>query len=148
MTDEAGQQAFRRSPALAVMSMFWAILLGIVGGSNLSAGLVAAFCLAGAVVLFVNAWWCWKTPYVRVNGGGLTAYPSIVSRPRAVAWAAVARVETRSDGRLYLVGHDDAGMSLRMKTVIENQRNTLVEEVQRLSGRRLRIAPTKAARLH
>ena len=89
-----------------------------------------------------------RTPYVRLNDGGLTTYPSMVSRPRTVAWAAVAHVETRSDGRLYLSGPDEARMSVRMKTVTENQRIALVEEVQRLSGRRLRVVPAKPPRLH
>jgi hypothetical protein len=72
----------------------------------------------------------------------------MVSRPRTVAWAAVAHVETRSDGRLYLSGPDEARMSVRMKTVTENRRIALVEEVQRLSGRRLRVVPAKPPRLH
>ena len=147
MAKEADERAFKRSPALAGVSLLWGVVLAVVGGSNLSDGVVAAFCLVVAVVMLANAWWCWKTPYVRVNGGGLTAYPSMVSRPRAVAWATVKHVETRSDGRLYLLGQDDARMSLRMKTVTEGQRVPLVEEVQRLSGRRLRVAPSKAPRL-
>jgi hypothetical protein len=147
MIEEADERAFKRSPALAGVSLLWAAVLAVVGGSNLSDGIVAAFCLVVAVVMLVNAWWCWKTPYVRVNDGGLTAYPSIVSRPRAVAWATVTHVETRSDGRLYLLGPNEARMSVRMKTVTEDQRVPLVEEVQRLSGRRLRVVPSKPPKL-
>jgi hypothetical protein len=147
MAKKADERAFKRSPALAGVSLLWAVVLAVVGGSNLSDGIVAAFCLVVAVVMLVNAWWCWHTPYVRVNGGGLTAYPSMVSRPRAVAWATVTQVETRGDGRLYLLGQDDARMSVRMKTVTEAQRVPLVEEVQRLSGRRLRVVPSKPPKL-
>ena len=129
------------------MSMIWAVILAVLGATNLADGVLAIFCLAVAAVMLVNAWWCWRTPYVRVDDGGLTAYPSIVSRPRAVTWATVARIETKGDGRLYLVGSDHAGMSVRIKTVVQDQRVALVEEVQRLSGRRLRIVPAKPSRL-
>jgi len=143
MTDEAGEHAFTRSPAFAGLSVLWAIVFAVLGASNISSGLVPVICLSAAVLMLVNAWWCWRTPYVRIDAGGLTAYPSIVSRPRTVAWTAVEHVEGPAGGRLYLLGPGDARMSVRMKTVSEDQRATLVAEVQRRSGRRLRWPATK-----
>jgi hypothetical protein len=58
---------------------------------------------------------------------------------------------TRGDAaprlRVHSLGPNEARMSVRMKTVTEDQRVPLVEEVQRLSGRRLRVVPSKPPRL-
>jgi hypothetical protein len=138
MVDDMGEQAFRRSPAFAFWSIFWGVILGAIGLSSLSRGVFwPLLCLGLAALLLVNAWWCWRTPYIRVDGSGLTAYPSIVSHGRAVVWPDVKHVRSKGDGRLYLLGADYKGMCIRMKTVTMGEREALVNEVVRRSGRRI-----------
>jgi hypothetical protein len=146
MIDEAGEHAFKRSPALAVASMLWGLVFVVVGASNLSNGLVPVVFLIASAPMLVNSWWCWRVPYVRMDGDGLAAYPSIVSRPRTVAWADVEHVQVMGDGRLYLVGPGAAEISIRMKTVSMDERAALVDEVQRRSGKRLRRTPAKPSK--
>jgi hypothetical protein len=142
MTNEADEQAFKRSPAIAVMSILWAIALGGVGAANLTGrALGVLLCLVAAALLLVNFVWAWRTPYVRMDSGGLTAYPTIVSRPRSVAWADVQRVQGMAGGRLCLLGKDGAArVNIRMKTVTMDQRADLIGEIERRSGRRLHKA--------
>jgi hypothetical protein len=142
MTDTA-QHAYKRSPAYVFWSVVWAIILAAVGVSSRTRGLWLLAYLGPAFVMLVNAWWCWRTPYVRTDRRGITTYPSIVMPPRALAWSDVRHLRSRANGRLYLQGQDHAGISIRMKTVTMNQRAALVDEVLSRTGRRLLPTPPK-----
>jgi hypothetical protein len=143
MTDDTAEHTFKRSPAYTFWSIVWAFILAAVGVSSHTRGLWLFAYLVPAVLMLVNAWWCWRTPYVRIDGSGLTAYPSIVMPPRAVAWSDVKHLRSKANGRLYLLRQDHTGVSIRMKTVTMNQRAALVDEVLSRTGRRLLPTPPK-----
>jgi hypothetical protein len=146
MTNEKGGHAYKRSPAYTFWSIVWAIVLAAVGLSSRAGGLWLLAYLGPAVFMLVNAWWCWRTPYVRIDRRGVTAYSSIVMPSRAVAWSDVKHLRSKANGRLYLLGQDYAGVSIRMKTVTMNQRAALVDEVLSRSGRRLLPTPAKPSK--
>jgi hypothetical protein len=147
MKNAKGEHAFKRSPAYVFWSIVWAVMLAAVGLSRISGGALWLLLSLGAAACFVvNAWWSWRTPYIRSDSRGLTAYPAIVGPRREVAWSAVQHVRTKADGRLYLLGQDDKGMSIRMKTVRMEEREALVREVASRTGRRLLPTPVKPAK--
>jgi hypothetical protein len=132
-----GVHSYRRSAAYPFWSIVWALVLAAVGFSTHPGGpwLLAYLLPAGAMV--VNAWWCWRTPYVLIDRRGVTTYPAILTPPRTVVWSDVRHLRTKANGRLYLLGADESGISIRMKTVVMGQRAALLDEVVSRSGRRL-----------
>jgi hypothetical protein len=144
--DETREGAFKRSPAYAFWSIVWAFVLVAIGLSDLSGGALRLLVYLGPAALFlINAWWCWRVPYVRSDGDGLTAYPAIVCPPRTVAWSDVKHLRSKGNGRLYLLRRDNTGISIRLRTIAMEQRPALVDEILSRSGRRLLPMTPKAS---
>lgn len=146
MMDDTTEHTFKRSPAYVFWSIVWAVMLTAVGLSTSGRGVWLFAYLGPAVIMLVNGWWCWKTPYVRIDRRGITTYPSIVMPPRALAWSDVKHLRSKANGRLYVLGQDNAGISIRMKTVTMNRRDAVVVEVLSRSGRRIIPTPAKPSK--